>query len=195
MSIDFLGANKAMRLASLGFFLLLAASSASAAAVVSAVPGISSVGLGGTFTLAVEISDVTDLYAYQLDVNYDPAVLAAQSVAEDTFLAQGGSTIFVAGTIDNSGGSVANNGDSLDGFVPGVTGSGVLLDIVFQGVDLGHSDLDLANVELLDSNFDDIPFTLQSGAVDVTAPEPSAALLMAAAGLYLAARLASARAD
>ncbi len=135
----------------------------------------------------IAISDVTDLYAYHLDIDYDPTVLAAQSVTEDAFLAQGGTTIFFPGSIDNAGGSVANNAVSLEGFISGVTGSGVLLDFDFLAVGLGPSSLDLANVELLDSNFNDIPFTPESGSVDVTvdatAPEPADAWLAIAAAV------------
>lgn len=55
--------------------------------IVSAIPSVSTVGLRGGFTVQIAISDVTDLYACNLDIDYDATVLAAQSVSEDVFLA------------------------------------------------------------------------------------------------------------
>lgn len=155
----------------------LAASPITAAVLISVEPSVTSTILGGAFTVLVDISGVTDLYAYQLDLMYSPAVLAVQSVTEDAFLAQGGSTFFVAGTIDNVGGDVSNNADTLETAISGVSGDGILLDFDFLAVGPGTSDVDLANVELLDSNLNDIAFTTQGSSVSVT-PEPSAAELL-----------------
>jgi hypothetical protein len=155
----------------------LAASPITASVLISVEPSDTSTILGGAFTVLVDISGVTDLYAYQLDLMYSPAVLAVQSVTEDAFLAQGGSTFFVAGTIDNVGGDVSNNADTLETAISGVSGGGILLDFDFLAVGPGTSDVDLANVELLDSNLNDIAFTTQDSSVSVT-PEPSAAELL-----------------
>jgi hypothetical protein len=157
----------------------LAAGPVTAAALITVEPSDTSTVLGGAFTVLVDISGVTDLYAYQLDLTYSPAVLAAQSVTEDVFLAQGGATFFVAGTIDNVDGAVSNTADTLETAISGVSGDGTLLDFDFQAVGLGASDIGLANVELLDSNLNDIAFTTQDSGVSVT-PEPSAATLLLA---------------
>jgi hypothetical protein len=62
------------------------------------------------------------------------------------------------------GGSVSNNADTLETAISGVSGDGTLLDFDFQGVGVGTSDIDLANVELLDSDLNDIAFTTQGRA-------------------------------
>jgi hypothetical protein len=45
------------------------------------------------FTVAVEIRDVVDLFAYSFDVTFDPAVLTLVAVQEGEFLARSGATL------------------------------------------------------------------------------------------------------
>jgi Cohesin domain len=62
--------------------------------IVLAIPSVSSVGWDGSFTVQIAISDVTDLSACNLDIDYNATVLAAQSVSEDVFLLRSEPTIF-----------------------------------------------------------------------------------------------------
>src|ERR1700733_5332824 len=47
---------------------------------------------GQTFTVDIDITNVTDLYAYQFDLEFDPSIVSAISVVEGQFLPSGGST-------------------------------------------------------------------------------------------------------
>ncbi len=72
------------------------------------------------------MTDVSDLYAFQFDLAFDPTILELQSISEGTFLPGAGSTNFFPGTIDNTGGTATATADSLVGAIPGASGSGTL---------------------------------------------------------------------
>jgi hypothetical protein len=155
----------------------------------------SSVGVGNQIQYDINISNVSDLYAFQFDVIFNPKVVSFVSIDEGPFLPSGGATFFIPGTLDSFGSNtLAATGDVILSAVPGVTGDGILAILTLQGVGGGISSLDLANVLLLDSNLSSIDSTLQSGSVTVTStavPEPSSALLLLAgvSSLFLVALL------
>ena len=155
-------------------------------AVVSIDPASSTISSGYTVTLDVDISGVTDLFGFQFDVLFGPSTLSATSETEGAFLATGGTTFFVGGTIDNVGGSITNTGNTLIGAISGVDGGGTLAVLELMGLAPGTTSVDLANVTLLDSNFNSIGFTTQDASVtvegSVVMPEPSG-LLMLGVGL------------
>jgi len=142
-------------------------------------PAIKDVVLGQIFILDVTISDVTDLYAFQFDVGFDPAVLSAQSISEGIFLPGGGSTDFIPGSIDNASGVVTNTADVLLGPVNGVSGNGTLASLFFTALNLGSSPITLSNVILVDSQLSDISSGIQHGSVIVSVvPEPATLFLL-----------------
>jgi len=160
------------------------------AATISIEPASSTASVGDTVNLNVAISNVSDLFAFQFDIGFNPAVLSASSVSEGPFLLSGGTTTFVPGTIDNVGGVVSFTADTLNGPVSGVNGSGVLATLQFEGVGMGTSPISLANITLLDSNFGSIDFTSTDGSVTVnasTTPEPAPVLTLLTGLLLLIA--------
>ena len=142
--------------------------------ILSIQPVTTNASVGDTVTLDVNISNVTDLFAFQFDVSFDPTVLNTVSVTEGSLLPTGGSTFFLGGTIDNVGGTIANNADSLIGAISGVTGSGTLAVLQFTAFAPGASAVDLGNLIFLDSNFSSITPTTSPADVTVTStvPEP-----------------------
>jgi len=141
---------------------------------------------GSTFDVEVDISGAVDLYAYQLDLDFNPSVLQSTGViTEGTFFQSGGG--FVPGTVDNKAGTITYNADSLLGPGPGMTGGGQLIVFEFSALAAGTSGLNLANITLLDSNLSDINFTSTDASVTVTGsgpvptPEPGSLLLLASA--------------
>ena len=155
--------------------------SADSTASVQSVPPV--VNVSDIVVVNVNIADAVDLYAFGFDLVFDPSVLAAQSATEGAFLATGGATFFLPGFIDNVGGSVTFNADSLIGAIPGVSGSGTLVTFDFLAIGSGISGLGLENTTFLDSSLSDLPVTLEGGTVSVSGvsvrtPEPSTALLL-----------------
>jgi len=162
----------------LALFLLLPCAFADSVSLSVASPA--TVTLGSTFVVDVNVSNVTDLYDFQLDLNFDPSVLSATGITEGAFLPTGGSTFFIPGTIDNTGGTIAFNGDSLLSAVSGVSGSGTLMQFDFTALALGTSPLTIGNEILQDSTGNILSDTPTAGSVTVApVPEPATLLLLA----------------
>lgn len=168
---------------SLVAMLILIAQGTPADSVTLNVVSPADVSQGSTFAVDVNISGVADLYAFQLDLDFDPSVLSLTSVSEGVFLPSGGSTFFIPGTIDNVGGSVTGNADTLLTAISGVSGTGTLIVFDFNALTSGTSALDLANITLLDSGLNNIDFTSTNSEVMVTGgaiptPEPNTLILL-----------------
>lgn len=168
--------------------VLLVPSGAFADAVLS-VSAPASVAQGSSFSVDVNISGVSDLYAWQLDLTFDPTLLSATNVTEGTFLNGGNpsNTFFLPGTIDNVGGSVTLNADTLLSVVSGISGAGTLITFDFTALAQGTSPLAIANEILLDSTGAIITDTTSGSSVTVTGsgpvptPEPNTVFLLASA--------------
>jgi hypothetical protein len=159
-------------------------------AVVTA--GSANVTIGEIFNVPVDISQVSDLYAFQFDLSYDPTILELLNVSEGSFLASAGTTFFIQPTVDNTSGTATATADSLIGAIPGADGNGDLAIFSFEAIAAGTSTIGLSNVTLLDSSLNPIPFTTTDGQVVSvstvsTVPEPNCVpivgLLIALAGL------------
>ncbi len=149
--------------------------------VVSIEPPILTTGVGSFFDVFVDISNVTDLYAFQFDVSFDPTIISVVDVTEGAFLPNGGSTFFIPGLIDNTAGTISFTADALIGAISGTSGSGTLAALNFQGLALGTSPVNLSNVIVLDSNFSDISFNTVGASVNVSSaavPEPVSIILL-----------------
>src|SRR5579872_3309794 len=108
--------------------------SAFADPILSIQPPSTSVGAGSNFAVDVNISNVSDLFAFQFDIGFNPGILSATSITEGLFLPGGGTTFFIPGTIDNIGGTISSNADTLIGAISGVSGSGTLAIIDFTAL-------------------------------------------------------------
>jgi Cohesin domain len=143
-----------------------------------------SASLGDTVTVEVDISDVSDLYAFQFDLIFDPTIMSDSSSTEGPFLPGGGATFFIPGTIDNVNGAVSQTADTLLSAVAGVNGSGALAFFQFSAIGAGYSALAIPidSVILLDSNLNEIPFDVTNGSLTVQdraeAPEPAPEFLL-----------------
>lgn len=141
------------------------------------------VSVGSLFTIDVRIDGVTGLFAYDIDVSHDSAVLTATGAPEGPFLASGGATFF-----DATPGTPVNAVGVLLGFVPGVSGSAVLYSIQYTTLAVGVSSLDFTFMDLLDDEFETIVPTLAGGRISVVeqVPLPSTLLALAAGFAALA---------
>lgn len=144
-------------------------------------PALTDTTVGGFFDVTIDITTVTDLYAYQFDLDFDPLVLSAVSIDEGQFLLSGGTTFFLPGLIDNALGLISFTANSLIGALPGVSGDGSLALVRFLAISPGSSSINLSGVALLDSSLTDIASSTAGGRVVVSAvvPEPGSALLAA----------------
>ncbi len=178
-----------------------AALPAAAAPILSLTPSSTSVGVGDTFSIDVNVSDVDDLYGFQFDFNFDQSLLSPLGVTEGSFLSQGvsGSTDFLAG-FDNGTGTIEFTLGFLLGAVPGVSGSGTLATLAFVATAPGNTDFSLSGLILLDSQLGEFQntATINAAAVDINAaPVPetasTASLMVMATGVTILARRRLAR--
>lgn len=183
--------SKQMKAMTAALFALLAVAHASAASI-SVVGPVSNPNVNDTFDVDIDVSSISDLYAFQFDLAFDPSLVSAVSITEGAFLPGGGTTFFIPGTIDNVGGTITANADSLIGAIPGVTGSGTLVQIQFTAIAPGTSALTLQNITLLDSTLTDITAsaTVDNGSVTIngattSTPEPAAFALLLVGGSLL----------
>ena len=105
--------------------------------------------VGENFTIEIEISNVTDLYGWEVRLKWNVTVLEALEVNEGNFLKNGGQTFFTYKLNNTVGYVIADC--TLLGDVAGVNGSGTLATIKFYTKRIGESPLDLYNTTLINS--------------------------------------------
>ena len=112
---------------------------------------------GDTFTLDIHARNVSGLAGWQFDIDFDPTILEAISVTEGNFLkADGGSTFFHGGSIDNAAGKIEGlTAARLS--TQGASGTGILLQVTFKAKSAGETQLTLQKFQFASTAGDDIP--------------------------------------
>ena len=113
--------------------------------------------VGDTFTLDVRAENIVDLAGWQFDISFDRAALEAIDVSEGDFLmADGGTTFFQSGRIDNAVGKITGlKSARLSG--GGVSGAGTVLQVQFTAKSHGETRLALGNFKFGSSTGENIP--------------------------------------
>jgi hypothetical protein len=163
--------------------LLMVCATSVSAATLSVQPPLLSVNAGTSFTLDVNATGVVDLYAFQFDISFDPAVLSATSIAEGGYFMANG-VAFAPGTIDNVAGTISLIADTLSGPGPGFTGSTLLATATFTAIGAGASNVSPTSLILLDSGLNNIDVNTSPATVSVSrttvTPEPGSLGLLTA---------------
>ena len=112
--------------------------------------------VGDTFTLNLNVENVTDLAGWQCNIVFDLNVLEAVEVSEGDFLKAGGATpFFQSSTIDNTAGKITKL--SAARFSGGVSGTGRLLSVTFMAKTIGDAQVTLTNLYAANSALETIP--------------------------------------
>jgi len=120
---------------------------------------ITATSAGQTFTVNINVADVTNLFGWDLAIEWDPTILECTKFEEGPFLSDAGATLEFPGTIDNVAGRIDPPWGIILSFGTtfGVNGSGTLAIATFEskkaGVTAPH--LLLGGV----SNLIDFPFS------------------------------------
>lgn len=165
-------------LAALALTVGVVTAAAAAEPTLRATPAPGPAGLGSSLVVTLSVADITDLFAYQLSLSYDPSQLQLRGVTAGSFLAGAGSTVFDGGVIDNGSGQLSLVYESLIGAVPGASGAGPLASLRFDVIGVGSSSLNFSELLFLDASLNEIAVQAVPGLV-TTVSEPASALLLA----------------
>lgn len=147
--------------------------------VVPAVIDDPSIAPGATITVNTTVTDITDLFTWQVQLEYDPAILNCISVTLPASIFN--FDIDVPPIIDNVAGTAVIGSSKISG---GVSGSDVLATFQFTVVSRGFSRINYSrplgvNTFMLDSSLIDIPVAIVDGSFNNYIPP-------AAANIYIA---------
>lgn len=155
-----------------------------AQAAISVYPPELEVRIGDPFTVSIIVTDMEDLWAYELKLYYDNTILEAMEegteIPEGHFLTPKDPTKIIVlhdGVIDQTEGYVSF-ALSLLPPEPGRTGSDVLATVTFKGTAIVETSLDLRDVmliSLIDSEAEEIPpetYAVNDGYITVTEEPP-----------------------
>ena len=113
-----------------------------------------------TFTLHLNIEDVTDLSGWLCDIVFDPAAMEAVEVVEGDFLKSGDtSTFFLKSAIDNGTGKITGLG-AVRLSRNGASDKGKLFSVTFMAKTIGEAQVTIANFYAGSSNLTPIPMLL-----------------------------------
>jgi hypothetical protein len=119
-------------------------------AMVSVVPASVNTHVGQYFTVSLTVSDVVDLYGWELRLGWNSTLLGAVSISEGPFLKTGGNTFFSPKTYNAEGYILVDC--TLLGPISGVDGDGVLTTVTFYTESEGACPLVLYGTILLNSS-------------------------------------------
>jgi hypothetical protein len=118
------------------------------------------------FTVNVSISNVSDLYGWQLELSWNSSLLNVENIIEGPMLKSGGNSTFFSPVMNNGVGNLSALCTRRLSFglnVTGESGNGTLMTIQFEVIGSGACDLNLYDTQLLDSNLREISHTVEDG--------------------------------
>lgn len=127
-----------------------------------------------SFSLDIYVSNVVDLYAWQVKIYFDSSILNFVSATVPQGHVFEGRQFFAPPPVveKDSYGLYVMAGATLMGTQTGYTGSGILCQLVFTGINPGNSPITFSRplndkTYLLDTKLDNIPFSATDGNVTV----------------------------
>jgi hypothetical protein len=153
-------------------------------------PNIQNITVGNTFVVTLKVENVQHLYGWQIQLLWDPSILACQKAEYPTtdYVFAGNITVPVTPVIDNVTGML-KFGSSLLG-VGSFSGSGSMATVTFEVVATGSSPLNFSlpygeDTFLLDEDLNVMPSTLQNGFFTNAPPPPQERHDVAVTGLSI----------
>jgi len=147
---------------------------ASPETAIAVEPSTSVANPGEYFSVNITISDVADLYSYQVRVGSDRDILKVIRATEGPFLKEGttspSGTYFLYRIRTEVQGTYMEVACVTLGSYPGVSGGGTLFTVDFMVRDGGISNLSLSETILLDSNLAQIPHSISNGIFHTRVP-------------------------
>ena len=113
--------------------------------VVRFLPAQIETSVQGTMTVALIIENAADVAAAPIQIQYDPKIVRLNDVGRGDFFASDGQTPAFTKNIQNDTGLATVTLNRPTG-VPGVSGSGVLVTLLLQGLAQGTTTLSVPNL-------------------------------------------------
>ncbi len=130
-------------------------------------PRVSGAAPNEFFSVNIMVANVTNLYAWQFNLTFNPTILEAVSpVVEGPFLKQLRTTIMGATNIDSTAGWIFTGAAFFDWEQPGASGSGVLATASFRVKMAGVSSLRLSSETQLVTYDGNLPVPMTYEPVD-----------------------------
>lgn len=129
-------------------------------------PSSATIKPGARVNLALNVSNVKDLYSIPLLIHYDPSVIQVEDVTNGGFLSGGTQEVAVVQRIDAQHGDVIVSATRQPN-TPGVNGSGTLLGLVVRGVSPGTSPIQILQVNGRNSQQQPIPMVSGEATIKV----------------------------
>lgn len=128
---------------------------------------------GGSFNVEVHFKDYADLYAYRVELFYNPAALTHTALTKGPIFGSAGDFFLTAGSNAAQGRILVDH--TILGPLEGVNGAdAVAFTVAFEATAAGGSDLFYGDVRVRDSDNVNIAFTLEEGLATVVSPLPNA---------------------
>jgi hypothetical protein len=144
--------------------LLIAPSNEAGTTTVSVFPSSVKAYVSQNFTININVTAVSDLYAWEFNLNWTANILNFVNATEGPFLKSDGNSTFFYYNLNTTAGQITVECTRL-GNIPGLSGSGVLATIKFNVNSSGQSPLNLYDVTLINSKEQTIPSQLSGGNV------------------------------
>ena len=133
-------------------------------------PSPVNVPIGNNFTVTLNIQDVTDLWAWEVIISFDPSQVNCAGAEEGPFLKNNGPTIWLPPEIDNTTGRIHMACSLLTG-PSGASGSGVLAYVYFKCINIGTSFIHIEESLLTNSFGEPLPHSSLDSQVDQYQPQ------------------------
>ena len=117
--------------------------------------------VGQNFVVNLSVSDVANLYAWQVKLAYDHTILELVKTVQGSFLGASEVTFFTYKVNDTSGFILMDC--TLLGNLSGVNGTGTIAALEFHVIQSGSCDLRLYDTELLDPSEQNIDHSSDNG--------------------------------
>ncbi len=125
--------------------------SSAATTTISASVDNNPTSIGQTFIMSINVVGAQNLWGWNVNVTWNPAVVNATKDAKGPFLGSNGdSDSFMGGTIDNVNGVIKGGPSQVLLTSGSVSGDGVLGKITFVVVGSGSANINLGNIRILD---------------------------------------------
>jgi len=132
----------------------------------SLMPSVQEAQVNSTFTVRLQVDNVSDLFSTPLRIRYDQQVLRLLDVQRGPFLSGDGAQVTFSDSRDEASGLVIVNMNRIPGS-GGITGSGVLLEMKFQAVARGDATVRLEDATLRDARLEPISAAPPSIAIRI----------------------------